>query len=863
VRTRWWTVALLTAALGAFLVVLNARHLHPTPIAATAVISEPVPSLTTKPRISGHIFRADGSPAPNVDVQLRAAFALPMDWRTDCKCATAEEDGNCPTPELAGAGVLSSLRERSEPIAHARTDASGAFAFEVVPGQYGVLATHEGEVASASAASGNGLELHLSPAHTLRTRVWSDAYRGFEGAETFVYLRQSRQVLQVPSGKEGHVRLDDLPGETGLVVALAPPHYPGVDDFDPNDAHEGRLWLFLPARLSGGVTFHGAPASAAEVSFRDGRCQRRTSTDRNGRYAWPGVMTTGPVTASAVWNGRRGRRTLNLVPGETADDFDIELLSPGEISGVVVDEDGHPVPAAQVKAEQISDVYSNDPPISVGADAAGRFALRELVPGPFSLSASAGGYRDVTAKTRVEVGEAENEDIRIVLPRESHCAARLVDKDGRPVPNARISAIPSAVPDLPPNHSDEIIGGASSQARADGRFELHGLAPGIYWLSLEGDERSSKLVVPCTGDVSVRAETGPAPDAAAHGWVRSERGLPIAGARLRLEATVDGSRVSVSTEANGEFRVPLAHGKYAVEVRSADEPVSWHLFRDLELAAGDDVLLEFVVSDGGNVAGDVVDFDGAPVSGAWVNVRPLGGDAAKRKSDELETTSDSTGHFEFSHLSPGRLRISASTSELVMTGDAAGVEMQPGRNDLRLVVGRGAKLKGRIVDELGQPIRRFTVMGSQFSSPAGDWETVLQRRGPLQVEIHTSGRPTVAVRAEARPGTTEDLGTIVLPQGVALIGVVVDASTGQPIADALVDPLTPVTDQAVLWFDDPLYATRTRADGSFSLVTLPVGATLRVTAAGYRYGQFAVQAASLRLALRPEPGIDVTSVDSH
>jgi Carboxypeptidase regulatory-like domain len=117
--------------------------------------------------------------------------------------------------------------------------------------------------------------------------------------------------------------------------------------------------------------------------------------------------------------------------------------------------------------------------------------------------------------------------------------------------------------------------------------------------------------------------------------------------------------------------------------------MSWHFFRDLELAEGDDVLVEFVVSNGNTVAGDVVDSDGEPVPGAWVNVRPVGDDAAQRKGDELEATSDSAGHFELSHLSAGRVRISASTSELVMTGEAAGIETEPGRNDLRLVLGRG------------------------------------------------------------------------------------------------------------------------------------------------------------------------------
>lgn len=867
-RSRWWTVALFAAVIAASLLVLNAHYPRATPMTKLGEATDKqVPPLTRGPRISGQVLGADGRPAVDVDVQLRAAFSLPLDWRTDCRCGAAEDDGNCPTPELAGADLLPSLRERSQPLAQQRTDASGGFTFEVVPGQYGVLAKRDGEAASALTGSSHPLELRLGPAHTLRTQVWSDAYHGFGGAETFVYLRNSRQVLRVPSGKEGHVHLDGLPPETGLVVALAPPHYPGIDDFDPKDTYEGRLWLFLPARLAGAVTFHGAPAATAEVSFRDGRCLRTTFTDRDGRYVWPGVMTTGPVTVSAVQNGRRGRRTLHLVPGENADDFDIALLTPGAISGVVVDEGGRAVSAAHLQAANLSDVYSNEPPISAGADGAGRFIFRELVPGRFSLKASAPEYREVTAETRVEVAEAETENVRVLLPRESHCAARLVDEFGKPLPNVEIEALPLEVPDLPPKHSDVIFGGASTKTRGDGQFQLHGLASGVYWLSLERDERSSNLVVPCAGDVSVRVERGPEPDASVHGWVRSERGLPIAGARLNLEDSADrfsSRNASVSSGTDGEFRVPLVHGKYAIEVRSPEEPIAWHLFRDIELTKGDDALLELIVSDGKRLGGDVVDSDGGPVPGAWVNVRPIGDGAAQRKGDEMETTSDSTGHFEFTHLSTGRLRISAKTRELVMTGDGAGIETEPGRNDLRLVIGRGAKLKGRVVDEYGHPIRRFTVMESQYSSPAGEWETVLERRGPFQVEIHASGRPTVAVHAEATPGTTEDLGTIVVPQGIALIGVVVDSSTGQPIADALIDPLSSLTDEPAVWFDDPSYAMRTRADGSFSLLTLPVGAILRVTAAGYRTGQFAVQAASLRLALQAETGVDVRSVvDGH
>jgi hypothetical protein len=164
------------------------------------------------------------------------------------------------------------------------------------------------------------------------------------------------------------------------------------------------------------------------------------------------------------------------------------------------------------------------------------------------------------------------------------------------------------------------------------------------------------------------------------------------------------------------------------------------------------------------------------------------------------------------------------------------VDVEPGMPDLELLVAPGPIVKGRVVDEVGMPVRRFNVSSRFVASNEGVFEFQLDQVGPVEIVVFAPGSPRVVTPLQAKPGTVQDLGTIVLPHGTLLAGVVVDADTGEPISGAQVKAAN-TGDEA--WTD---------GDGTLSLTVGP-SPSLRITAKNYQATTFETETAGSRFAL--------------
>jgi hypothetical protein len=148
-----------------------------------------------------------------------------------------------------------------------------------------------------------------------------------------------------------------------------------------------------------------------------------------------------------------------------------------------------------------------------------------------------------------------------------------------------------------------------------------------------------------------------------------------------------------------------------------------------------------------------------------------------------------------------------------------GVEARAGATDVRIVLEKAARLRGRAVRPDGTPVTRFKI---------GPWLEV-DPRGAFSQPIFASGEQTLVFTAPnlaettrtvvLKEGVDTELGEVVLTPGRDVRGRVVDAATGAPVAGAKVSVgigLGEMVRLPGIWRDE----VRTARDGTFTLTHL-------------------------------------------
>jgi len=172
-------------------------------------------------------------------------------------------------------------------------------------------------------------------------------------------------------------------------------------------------------------------------------------------------------------------------------------LRPGEappkgtsvLKGVVTSSvSGAPVRRAQVRAMSMESRSGG----VTSTDAEGRFEIKELVAGRYTVTASKGGFvtgqfgqrRPGEPGTPIDLGDGQTvEKVNFVLSRGSVISGRIVDDGGEPVAGTQVVAMQFRFM----NGSRRLVPGGSegSNDRTDdqGGFRLYGLPPGEYYVS--------------------------------------------------------------------------------------------------------------------------------------------------------------------------------------------------------------------------------------------------------------------------------------------------------------------------------------------------------------------------------------------
>ena len=370
---------------------------------------------------------------------------------------------------------------------------------------------------------------------------------------------------------------------------------------------------------------------------------------------------------------------------------------------ILTADNGTPIRRAQVRINA-ADVRESRVAIT---DAQGRFEIKELPAGRYTMTASKAGFvtlqygqrRPSESGTPIELGDGQSLDkVAIALPRGSVLGGRITDEFGEPVANANVSAFRFGY-----------VGGArrmmpagpNSRDNTDdqGQFRLFGLPPGEYYLSAtlrtggpEVTEAAGELSgYPATyypGTANV-AEAAPITLAVSQentgvsfgliaarlvrvsGQVITSAGTPAAGGMVMLIPAGANGRPAIAAQQGGAgnridptgtFRLPsVAAGRYQLQARSGG--------RDFEIARMDPSSHEDVEGVTlrhracANVAGSVVSDTGTT---------DFAGAAARRRAARIAGHDRRGDLADLASATTGRSRCVPADSVVIRTAPPAG-----------------------------------------------------------------------------------------------------------------------------------------------------------------------------------------------
>lgn len=467
---------------------------------------------------------------------------------------------------------------------------------------------------------------------------------------------------------------------------------------------------------------------------------------------------------------------------------------------VIAADTGAPVRHAQVRVTSNSARESR----LATTDAQGRFEVKELPAGRYTVSASKGGFvslqygqrRPSESGTPIELSDGQTLDKLIIgLPRGSVIGGRVTDEFGEPVAFALVSAMQYRY--VGGSRRLVAAAGVSSRDTTDdqGQYRLFGLPPGEYVVSATLRTGGGEVTDPMGGEASGYAAT-------------YYPGTPNVGEAQRVTVAVGQENVSVSF---GLIATKLVKVSGQV-LTSAGSP-----------AAGGAVML-------------------MPVNAAGGRLGMVGGAAGRI---------DGTGAFRVTNVAPGRYQAQARSGQR-LDAEFGKMDLTVGADDVEgvvLMTSPGGRATGVVVSDTGEPFdfrpqqvqigARLVDADAQAFGGAGgaarvgdDWtfelgnltDARLVRAGAPQgwtlKSVSANGQDITDTPVEFPAGQTVTGIQVVLTKKVStLTGAVTDAK-GNPVLDAT---LVVFPSDERLWMYQSRFIKAARPDqqGQYRVTALP------------------------------------------
>jgi 5-hydroxyisourate hydrolase-like protein (transthyretin family) len=414
------------------------------------------------------------------------------------------------------------------------------------------------------------------------------------------------------------------------------------------------------------------------------------TSDFDGNYILDGV-DIGDLTLSARKQGWITKeKAVTTSAGEDMH-ADLELDHGHELSGRVIDRDGHPVDSAQVVVHAPA---ARAVRASATTDADGTFSLSGLADGPVSLSAVHQGY--VTA-TMDNVDPAQA--VTITLDRGGAITGRVTGLSDADIAGVNVAA----------NY-----GTGTTQARvdSDGKFTISGVPDGTVFVSAikTGPQmrRSTPKSVTVANGTAPFVEVDFAEGIAVSGRVTRE-GKPVAGGGISFGGTKGERGGSAMLGPDGSYQVNgLETGEYRVYVNLSGVMGGSKL---PNVTVTGSMTQDFDVT-GSTLRGRVLDAStGAPLSEVTVQLRPVNMQAGTIH----QAGTDSDGRFSMELLDDGQYHLATQRSQYAPLQQDVTVPSQ----DVELRLNATAPTTVRVVDGVtGQAMTAdITVVDPTSKSP--------------------------------------------------------------------------------------------------------------------------------------------------
>ncbi len=421
------------------------------------------------------------------------------------------------------------------------------------------------------------------------------------------------------------------------------------------------------------------------------------------------------------------RQSLNVKNAED-EGLRFELFKSRSLSGHVEGPDGEKVAGAQLFLGEDSAYIPPRAEAVSETNKTGQFKIENLTAGhDYFIMVRHPDFPDKVSG-KVEVIRYLEEDLIIRLARGITLLGRVQNRDGDPVPNARIMVSDIVDPDEPDERfpaTPKRLERDRGRSDEEGVFVIANLTAGAKrvvvsaspeYLSktvetqelVAGQESEELLVVLSAGEVI-------------SGTVVGIDGNPIPDVRLQASSTNQKSPSfgNSTTKEDGKFRIPQLTGdSFKISARKPGYSVE---FLD-EVPAGSEGL-EIILKKNGTVSGTArTKMSGEPVGRFLVRMtRTDSPDAPFSRSRQF--TSDE-GFFFFPDIMPGSYRLEVTAKEFA-PGILESVYVSAGEETKGVLVElpEGAVLSGRVTDTQGGSVPRSTVFAKSVT-PGGAVPTV-------------------------------------------------------------------------------------------------------------------------------------------
>ncbi len=437
----------------------------------------------------------------------------------------------------------------------------------------------------------------------------------------------------------------------------------------------GDALLDRGARLAGRVIDKATkqPVAGAAVSLltdggRGGESMS-TVTTTDGRFVLQGLAPGSPLLRVESDRWASSELGISIAANTAPEDLTIELLEGGAVEGVVLDDQGKPLPDVSVRVwPKTQSPWTS---VQVKTDAGGHYRVPQLTPGPADVSATIWpALPEPTSPEAQNIADInpEQQEITVSIESGKTVAVNFPLRGGVTLHGTvRYGKKPLKVGLMIMTMEQGASANVSASSDDSGAYSARVPAPGEYLvmlMSMQDDIPSTNFNVRVPADVSEFSYDLVVPDAVVQGRVvDGDSGLPLAAVHVELESVdQDGTYVASSaveadaaqTNQNGEFEIKgVEAGRYQLmAVKPGYAAVYSAPFKVRESATKDQFVSLYKAH---LLTLNIVDMQGMPIPGAMVY--PL---SLERMSFYVEEETNDNGVVTLSTLPDGEVDVLVS-----------------------------------------------------------------------------------------------------------------------------------------------------------------------------------------------------------